>query len=74
MKVKVCEKCSGLDIKALKKEVKALDGEIKIGCFGECNKKHPEYAGKVHGKIHGEHVVCDTETEFREKVRAALAK
>ena len=73
-KVKVCEKCSGLDVKALKKDVKAMGGEVKIDCFGACNKKNPEYAGKVHGKIDGEHVVCETESEFREKIREALAK
>ena len=72
-KVKVCEKCSGLDAKALKKYVKELGGEAKVGCFGECNKKHPEYQGKVHGKIDGAHVVCETEAEFREKIKEALA-
>ncbi len=73
-KVKVCEKCSGLDVKALKKDIKALGGEVKIGCFGKCNKKHPECAGKVHGKIDGEHVVCATEAEFRAQIKEALAK
>lgn len=73
-KVKVCEKCSGLDVKAVKKHAAKLGIEIKIGCFGQCNNKHPEYAGKVHGKINGEHVVCETDNEFCMKIRQVYDK
>lgn len=67
--VKVCKKCSGLDVKELKSDAKGLDCKIKIGCIGKCARKCPEFSGKVHGVLDGVHIVCDTKEAFLEKIK-----
>ena len=63
-KVRVCKKCSGLDIKELKTQMDDTDVKLKVGCFGECKGKHPELKGKSYGLLDGELFVCDKEKEF----------
>ncbi len=62
-KIEVCENCSGLDIKELKKKEK-----VKVGCIGKCSKKCPELKGKVYGFLNSEFTVCDTKEEFLNKI------
>ncbi len=62
-KIEVCEFCSGLDIKELKRDYK-----IKVGCIGKCNKKNPELNGKVYGFLNGIFTICDTPREFISKI------
>ena len=68
--IKVCKKCSGVDVKELKIYAKSIDCKVKIGCIGKCGRKHPELSGKVHGLLDGVPIVCDTKEEFFEKIKS----
>lgn len=68
--LKVCKKCSGLDVKELKSFAKDTNCKIRIGCIGKCARKCPELSGKVHGLLDGVHVVCDTKEEFFKKIES----
>ncbi|MFV0528874.1 MAG: hypothetical protein ACK5MN_09190 [Lachnospiraceae bacterium] len=63
-KVKVCKACSSFDSKEIKAYAEKAGCKLKIGCFGKCNKKYPEYKGKFYGLIDGKLKVCDTKEEF----------
>jgi len=67
-KVRVCKKCSGFDVTELKGKVKAKDHTT--GCIEKCAGKDPKLAGKIHGFLNGEFVVCDTKEEFFAKIAA----
>lgn len=69
-KVRVCKKCSGLDVAELKGKVKTKD--YSTGCIGKCAGKNPELEGKVFGFLNGEFTVCDTKEEFFEKIAVAV--
>ena len=70
IKVEICKKCSGLEVKALKGILK--EKHFSTDCIGKCAKKYPELKGKVYGYIKGDFVVCDSQTEFLAKVEAIL--
>jgi hypothetical protein len=63
--IKVCKKCSGLDVNELKAKLSPHD--YSIGCIHKCSRKHPELKGKVVGLYKGELVVCETRKEFWER-------
>lgn len=61
MKVKVCKKCSGIDIDALESFLTDKDVKLKCKCLGKCSLRK---FGKPFGKVAGEIVVLDTQDEF----------
>ena len=67
--VRVCKKCSGFEVKELKKLLD--EKEYSTGCIDKCLKKKSKLAGKVYGYIDDEFVVCDTKEEFFDKIREA---
>ena len=52
---------------------RAWGGTAKFSCIGKCIRKCPELTDKVHGKIDGQHMVCDTKDAFYAEIRKALA-
>lgn len=65
--IEVCPNCSNVDIVQLEAMVPADD--FNVNCVGSCGS-HP---GKSVGFINGEFVETDTEEEFIEAVRVAIA-
>lgn len=65
-KIKICKKCSGLDIKELKGRLDSKD--YGFGCLQKCLRKNAELEGTVFGLINGEFVVCNTKEEFFVKI------
>jgi hypothetical protein len=61
-KIKICKKCSGLDVTELKERLNPKD--YGFGCIQKCLWKNAELKGKFFGIINGELVVCDTKEEF----------
>lgn len=66
VKVRICKKCSGVDVH----EVKELVGKkhLDVGCIKEC-KNHK---GKSFGFLNGELIICDTKDEFMAKIKEIL--
>lgn len=73
VEIKVCKKCSHVEEADLKAYVEGLGGTAKFSCIGKCIRKCPELTDKVHGKIDGQHMVCDTKDAFYAEIRKALA-
>lgn len=67
--VKVCSRCSGINVKELKSYAEDINSKVKVGCIGKCGRKCPEFSGRVHGMLDGVHIVCDTKEEFFEKIK-----
>jgi hypothetical protein len=65
-KIKICKKCSGLDVKELKERIDPKD--YSFGCIRKCLDKNTELKGKFFGVINGEFIVCDTKEEFFGKI------
>jgi hypothetical protein len=65
-KVKICKKCSGLDVKELKERIDPKN--CGFGCIRKCLGRNAELKGKIFGIIKGEFVVCDTKEEFFVKI------
>lgn len=63
-KIKVCKRCSGHDIKELKKFSKQQNIKLKVGCIGKCRHNHPELTDKFIGLEDGNFVICDSKEEF----------
>lgn len=68
-KIKVCGKCSGIDIDRLREELKNSDCKIKVGCIGHCRKDKKELKNKAYAIVDKELVVCDSEELFFSKLK-----
>ncbi|MDR1531108.1 MAG: hypothetical protein LBS62_02805 [Clostridiales bacterium] len=68
-KIKICKKCSGLDVKELKEALDPKD--YSLGCIQKCLSKNAELGGKIFGMINGNFVVCDTKEEFLAEAKIA---
>jgi len=65
-KIKICKKCSRLDVKELKGRLDLKD--YSFGCIQKCLGKNVELKGKVFGIIKGEFVVRDAKENFFAKI------
>lgn len=67
--IKVCKKCSGINIKELESYTRYLGCQIKTGCMNKCKHKNHQFSGKVYGLINHDLIVCDTAEEFLKKIK-----
>lgn len=65
MKVKVCKKCSKIDVDALENYLEDTDVKLKVKCVGDCKLKKLD---KCFGKVAGSMVIFDTQDEFFEHI------
>lgn len=73
-KIKVCGKCSGIDIDRLRKHLKHTDCKIKVGCIGHCRNDKKELKNKVYAIVDKDLIVCDSEDEFFSKLKVKKKK
>ena len=64
--VRVCRKCSGIDVSELKGLLKAKD--YTTGCIGRCGFLATGLRGRVFGFLSGEFMVCRSKADFLTKV------
>ena len=70
IKVRMCKKCSGFDVKMLKDVLK--EKHYTTGCIDKCASKCPELKGKVYDYIKKDFVVCDTSEAFLTRIKEDL--
>lgn len=71
MKVKVCKKCSGIDVDKLESFLADKDVKLKVKCVGDCKlRKLNKYFGTVAGNM----LIFDTEDEFFQNIEEGLQK
>lgn len=68
-KVRICKKCSGVDIEP----VKGFVGEegVSKGCIGKCLHRSAELKGTCYGYIDGKFEITLSQKEFMEKIKKA---
>ena len=71
MKVKVCKKCSNVDIKKLEKLCDKHDLKFKEGCISKCDKGQKKSS---FGYIDDKFIKVDDEDEFIKKVKKKAKK
>lgn len=64
MTVKVCRRCSNVDVERLKACGRQEGFRVKVGCIGRCRQNHPELAGLSFGLVDGVLVACPDEDAF----------
>lgn len=62
--VKVCARCSNVDVARLKACAKQEGLKVKVGCIGKCRQNHPELSGLSFGLVDGKFVTCPDEDAF----------
>ncbi|NLB90874.1 MAG: hypothetical protein GX786_06625 [Clostridiales bacterium] len=69
-KVRICKKCSGLDVEKLKEHLS--QDAFSYGCIGKCLHRCPELQGTCYGYIDQQFEIFLTEEAFLEKVDEAV--
>lgn len=65
-KIRICKKCSGLDIDQLKNEYG--EESVSKGCIGKCRHRSPELRGTFYGYINNEFEIALSERDFLRKI------
>lgn len=65
MKVKVCKKCSNLDINKLEELSEEYGFKLKTGCLGHCKKNQKDYS---FGEIKSKFLKVKDQDEFIKKL------
>ncbi|ABS20771.1 MULTISPECIES: hypothetical protein [Bacillus cereus group] len=63
-KIKVCKRCSNLDVDKIKIYGKELNYKVKVGCIGKCSRSCPELTDKFVGRLDKQFIICDSQEEF----------
>lgn len=69
-KIRICKKCSGLDVGRLKE--KYGDQTVSKGCIGKCLHRSPELRGTCYGYINHQFEITLNEKDFMTKIDDAL--
>ena len=64
MTVKVCGRCSNVDVARLKACGRQEGLRVRVGCIGRCRRNHPELVGLSFGLVDGAFVACPDEDAF----------
>lgn len=64
MTVKVCGRCSNVDMVRLKAYGRQEGFKVKVGCIGRCRQNHPELAGLSFGLVDGAFVARPDDDAF----------
>lgn len=64
MMVKVCGRCSNVDVERFKTCGRQEGFRVKVGCVGGCRKSHPELSGLSFGLVDGELATYPDEDAF----------
>ncbi len=64
MTVKVCGRCSNIDVARLKACARQEGFRAKVGCIRKCRQGHPELGDLSFGLVDGAFVACPDEDAF----------
>lgn len=64
MTVKVCRRCSNVDVEHLKTCGRQEGFRVRVGCIGGCRQNHPELAGLSFGLVDGKLATYPDEVAF----------
>ncbi|QOY61033.1 hypothetical protein [Thermophilibacter immobilis] len=62
--IKVCKRCSNVDVDELKAQGRSAGVRVKIGCVHGCASSHSELRGSAFGLVDGELLVRPTQIEL----------